>query len=142
MALRSCEAEYVSSSFAAQEAVYLQGLLTFLCFMTVDTAVPLCRDNQRALVLASNPFAHKRGNTIKPDTTSSVTWLRTNAFNCLMSPKRTTCLISSPRTYASLLSMSSHRNSLSFSHFNPQFKHRLPHNSIILLYLLLCLFYK
>ena len=60
MALRSCEAEYVSSSFAAQEAVYLQGLLTFLCFMTVDTAVPLCRDNQRALVLAGNPFAHKR----------------------------------------------------------------------------------
>ena len=60
MALSSFEAEYVSLALAAQEAVYLQGLLTFLCLMTVDTPVLLCGDNQGALALASNSITHKR----------------------------------------------------------------------------------
>ena len=65
VALSSCEAEYVSLALAAQEAVYLQGLLTFFCLMTVDTPVLLCGDNQRALALASNPVAHKRAKHIE-----------------------------------------------------------------------------
>ena len=136
MALSSCEAEYASLALAAQEAVYLQGLLAFFCLMTVDTPVLLCGDNQGALALASNPVAHKRAKHKKPDTTSSVNWLRTNAINCLISPqKQTSWLIPSPRTY--LPSMSSHRNALSFSHHNHQLNPCLPHNSIILHYPLL-----
>ena len=46
-------------ALAAQEAVFLQGLLTFFCLMTVDTPALLCGDNQGALALASNPVAHK-----------------------------------------------------------------------------------
>ena len=65
VALSSCEAEYVSFALAAQEAVYLQGLLTFFCLMTVDTPVLLCGDNQGALALASNPVAHKRAKQIE-----------------------------------------------------------------------------
>ena len=52
--LRSCEAEYVSLALAAQEAVYLQALLTFFCLMTVDTPVLLCGDNQGALALSKS----------------------------------------------------------------------------------------
>ena len=65
VALSSCEAEYVSLALAAQEAVYLQGLLTFFCLMTVDTPVLLCGDNQGALALASKPVAHKRAKHIE-----------------------------------------------------------------------------
>ena len=65
VALSSCEAEYVSLALAAQEAVYLQGLLTFFCLMTVDTPVLLCGDNQGALALASNPVAHKRAKHVE-----------------------------------------------------------------------------
>ena len=65
VALSSCEAEYVSLALAAQEAVYLQGLLLFFCLMTVDTPVLLCGDNQGALALASNPVAHKRAKHIE-----------------------------------------------------------------------------
>ena len=60
MALRFCEAEYVSLSLAAQEAVNLQSLLTFFSLMTVGTPVLLCGDNQEALALASNSVAQKR----------------------------------------------------------------------------------
>ena len=45
VALSSCEVEYVSLALAAQEAVYLQGLLLFFRLMTVDTPVLLCGDN-------------------------------------------------------------------------------------------------
>ena len=60
VALSSCEAEYVSLALVAQEAVYLQGLLTIFFLMTVDTPVLFFNDNQGALALASNPVAHKR----------------------------------------------------------------------------------
>ena len=63
VALSSCEAEYVSLALAAQEAVYLKGLLTFFCLMTVDTPVLLCGYNQGALALASNLVATKELNT-------------------------------------------------------------------------------
>ena len=65
MALSSCEAEYVSLAWSAQEAVCLQGLLTFFCLMTMDTPVLLCGDNQGALALASNLVAHKRAKHIE-----------------------------------------------------------------------------
>ena len=65
VALSSSEAEYVSLGLAAQEAVYLQGLLTIFCLMTVDTPVLLCGDNQGALALATNPVAHKRAKHIE-----------------------------------------------------------------------------
>ena len=65
VALSSCGAEYVSLALAAQEEVYLQGLLTFFCLTTVDTPVLLCGDNQGALALASNPIALKRAKHIE-----------------------------------------------------------------------------
>ena len=61
----SCEGEYVSLALAAQETVYLQGLLTFFCLMTMETPVLLCGDNQGALALASNPVAHKSAKHIE-----------------------------------------------------------------------------
>ena len=60
-ALSLCKAYYVRLLLAANEAVYLQGLLTFFCLMTVHTPVLLCGDNQGALALASKAVAHKRG---------------------------------------------------------------------------------
>ena len=63
VALSSCGAEYVSLALAAQEAVYLQGLLIFFCLTTVDTPVLLRGDNQGALALANNPIAHQSLNT-------------------------------------------------------------------------------
>ena len=91
-----------------------------------------------ALALACNLVTHKRA---KPDTTSSVNWLRTNAFICIMSPQRTTSLISSRRPYPSLPPMGCHRNSLSFNHLNHQHNPCLPHYSIILLDPFQCLCY-
>ena len=65
VAFSSCEAEYVSLALAAQEAVYLKGLLTIFCLMTVDTPDLLCADNRWALAPASNPVAHKRAKHIE-----------------------------------------------------------------------------
>ena len=138
VALSSCEAEYVSLALAAQEAVYLQGLLTFFCLMTVDTPVLLCGDNQGALALASNPVAHKRAKHIE---TRHHFIRQLVEDKRLMSPQKTTWLRSSPRAYPSLPSMSSHRNSSSFCHPDQQLNPCLPHNSIILHYSLLCLCY-
>ena len=61
----SFKAEYFSLALAAQEAVYLQSLLTFFCLMTVDTPVLLRGDNQRALALTSNPVTHKLAKRIE-----------------------------------------------------------------------------
>ena len=133
--------EYVSLALAAQEAVYLQGLLTFFRLMTVDTPVLLCGDNQGALALASNPVAHKRAKHIETRHHFIRQLVEDKRINCRMSPQKTTWLISSPRTYPSLPSMSSHRNSSSFSHLDQQLNPCLPHNSIILQYSLLCLCY-
>ena len=65
MAISFFEAEYVSLALAAHEAVYLQGMLTLFCLMTVDIPVLVCGDNQGALALASNPVAHKRAKHIE-----------------------------------------------------------------------------
>ena len=65
VALSSCEAEYVSLALAAQEAVCLQGLLTFFCLMTADTPAPLYGHDQGALAMASKPVAHKRAKHIE-----------------------------------------------------------------------------
>ena len=65
MALSSCGAENVSLALAAQEAVCLQGLLTFFSLMTVDSPILLCGDNQGALAPESNSVAHKRAKHIE-----------------------------------------------------------------------------
>ena len=141
VALSSCEAEYVSLALAAQEAVYLHGVLTLFCLMTVDTPVLLCGDNQGALALASNTVAHERAKHIETRHHFICQLVEDKRFNCLMSPQRSTWLIFSSRTYPSLPSMSSHRNSLSFSHLSHQLNPCLPHNSIVLLYPIKCFCY-
>ena len=141
VALSSCEAEYVSLAFAAQEAVYLQGLLTFFCLMTMDTPVLLCGDNQGALALASKPVAYKRAKHIET---------RHHFIRQLVEDKRIQLsYVSTKKNLADIFtknlpkpaSMGSHRNSLSFSHLNHQFNPCLPRNSIILHYPILCLCY-
>ena len=142
VALSSCEAEYVSLALAAHEAVYLQGLLTFFCLMTVDTPVLLCGDNQEELALASNPVAHNRAKHIETRHHFIRQLLEDKRIQLsYVSTKKTTWLIASPRTYPSLPSMSSYRNSSSFSHLDQQLNPCLPRNSIILHYSLLCLCY-
>jgi hypothetical protein len=59
VALSSCEAEYVALSQAAQELVFLRGLLSDLGVVSEQPPV-LFGDNQGAVALASNPIAHKR----------------------------------------------------------------------------------
>ncbi|XP_058986346.1 uncharacterized protein LOC131806348 [Musca domestica] len=59
VALSSTEAEYVSTSNASKEAVYLSRLLHELGFLQ-ENCVPINVDNQGALQLAYNPVHHKR----------------------------------------------------------------------------------
>ena len=55
VALSTSEAKYVALSLAAQEAAWLQKLLT-------DLQIPIVikEDNQGAIALAQNPIAHSR----------------------------------------------------------------------------------
>ena len=132
MALSSCEAEYVSLTLAAQESVYLQGLLTFFCLMTVDTPVLLCGDNQGALALGSNPVVHKCAKHIETRHHFIRQLVEDKRIQLSYVSTKNNLADISPRTYPSLPSMSSHRNSSSFNHLNQQHNTCLPHNSIIL----------
>ena len=58
VALSTSEAEYVALSLAAQEAAWLQKLLTDLQIPTKPIVIK--EDNQGAIALARNPIAHSR----------------------------------------------------------------------------------
>ena len=64
VALSSCEAEYIAMSSAAQELVFLRGLVCDLGVLPhsklSDSPHLLYGDNQGAIALATNPIAHKR----------------------------------------------------------------------------------
>lgn len=62
-ALSSTEAEYISMSNAAKEAIYLRRLLQELGFLNKE-GVKLNVDNQGALKLATNPVFHNRSKHI------------------------------------------------------------------------------
>ena len=59
VALSSTEAEYVALAAAAQEVLFLRGLLGELGFRQ-DAATKLLEDNQSCISLAKNPGNHKR----------------------------------------------------------------------------------
>ena len=139
MALSSCEAEYVSLASAAQEAVYLQGLLTIFCMMTLDTPVLLCGDNQGALALVSNPVAHKRSKHIET---------RHHFIRQLVEDKRIhLSSVSTKNKLADIIAKNLPKpafNELSSQLFviqPPQSSTGVLHNSYILHYPLLCLCY-
>ena len=58
VALSTSEAEYVALSLAAQEAAWLQKLLTDLHIPTKPIVIN--EDNQGAIAMARNPIAHSR----------------------------------------------------------------------------------
>jgi hypothetical protein len=59
VALSSTEAEYMASTRAAQEAIWMKGLLKDLG-ETLDGAVTVMEDNQGSIALANNPSDHAR----------------------------------------------------------------------------------
>lgn len=59
IALSSAEAEYVSLSEAATEAIFLRRLLSEISGQTVE-AIPLFTDSQSAMAIAKNPCFHQR----------------------------------------------------------------------------------
>jgi len=59
VALSSCEAEYIATSTAAIEALWLSRLLAELLGKHVEV-VELKVDNKSALALAKNPVFHER----------------------------------------------------------------------------------
>lgn len=59
IALSSAEAEYVSLSEAAAEAIFLRRLLSEISGQTVE-AIPLFTDSQSAMAIAKNPCFHQR----------------------------------------------------------------------------------
>lgn len=63
VALSSCEAEYVSLTFAIQEAKFLQQLLIDMTNVEVKPMM-LFVDNQGAIKLAKNPVYHQRSKHI------------------------------------------------------------------------------
>ena len=105
VALSFREAEYVSLALNAQEAVYLQGLLTFFCLMAVDTPVLLCVENQEALVLVSTSVALKQAK--HKETRHYFIRQLVEKEGIQLSYVFTTWLMSSPRSLPSLPSMSS-----------------------------------
>lgn len=61
VALSTTEAEFVSGTEAAREAIWLKGILDYVCRpVPVKWPIHLCGDNQGALALARNPAAHHR----------------------------------------------------------------------------------
>ena len=59
IALSTSEAEYVAVSAAAQEAVWLRRFLADLKALPEDPTI-IMEDNQGAIALAKNPFAHAK----------------------------------------------------------------------------------
>jgi len=62
--MSSTEAEYVTMSEVAKEAVHLQGFFTEI--LEEKLTIPIYNDNQSAQKLAHNPVFHKRVKHIKP----------------------------------------------------------------------------
>ena len=58
VALSTCEAEYIALSQAAQEAAWLQKLLSELKVSSHLTVI--MEDNQGAIAIANNPVSHSR----------------------------------------------------------------------------------
>ena len=64
VALSSCEVEYVTTTTAATQALWLSRMLAELLGRKVDV-VELKVDNKSALALAKNPVFHKRSKHIR-----------------------------------------------------------------------------
>lgn len=60
VALSTTEAEYMALSSAAQEAIYLQGLLCELCIKCSDKPITVFCDNRGAIALSHNSVHHSR----------------------------------------------------------------------------------
>ena len=63
MALSTTEAEYIATSMASYEAVWLRKLFSELFGFTLDTTMFLC-DNQSRIHLSENPVFHDRSKHI------------------------------------------------------------------------------
>ena len=70
VALSTAEAEYIALASAAQEAVWVQQLLTDLR-SNPEEATRIYEDNQSAICLAENPQFHGCANTLESSTISS-----------------------------------------------------------------------
>lgn len=64
VALSSCEAEYVATSTAATQAMWLSRLMAELLRRTVET-VELKVDSKSSLALSKNPVFHERSKHIR-----------------------------------------------------------------------------
>ena len=62
IALSTCEAEYISATYALQEGLFLRKLLKDL--LSVDLKIKLNVDNNGAICLAKNPVQHQRSKHI------------------------------------------------------------------------------
>jgi len=71
IALSTSEAEYIAVSVAAQEAVWLRGLLAHLKALPESPTI-IMEDNQGSMALAKNPVAHARTNIMTLSITISV----------------------------------------------------------------------
>ena len=60
VALSTCDAEYMSMTEAAKEAIWCARFLTELGYWTKGTLVLLRGDNQGSVALAENPEFHRR----------------------------------------------------------------------------------
>jgi hypothetical protein len=64
VALSSCEAEYIAMASAAQESMFLRGLMNVLDADPAGSPLILYGDNQGAIAQAANPIGHKRSKHI------------------------------------------------------------------------------
>ena len=64
IALSSCEAEYISLTFAVQEGMFLTQLMRDMDFGGDYESFSLQEDNQGSLALAKNPISHQRSKHI------------------------------------------------------------------------------
>ena len=62
--LSNTEAEFITSTFATQELIWLRGLLSFINHLS-STATPLLIDNQEAILLIKNGLSSKHSKHIK-----------------------------------------------------------------------------
>ena len=60
VALSACKAEFIATSLASQEALYLRALLrTMMVLESLNPTFIPC-DNQSSMALAKNPIVHQR----------------------------------------------------------------------------------